>query len=212
MFGSKNDSEPGGAFEPNCYMLELLRRLSVKLGLAVLCLAVCASVSLAQNAAAAKPPAPTKDPVSSSLRMQLQRSQNNIVGAVEAMPADKFSYKPTPDQITFGHLVVHIIGSNNSLCAKVADVPAPKMEEPKDTDSKDQLLAAVKASFSFCSEALAKMDDSKLGDDVELFGGRHFPRAMGALGLAGGWADHYGAAAMYLRLNGILPPSAQQKH
>ena len=78
--------------------------------------------------------------------------------------------------------------------------------------SKDQLVAAVKASFNFCSEALAKMDDSKLGDDVELFGGRHFPRAMGALGLAGGWADHYGAAAMYLRLNGILPPTAQAKH
>ncbi|HXJ88050.1 MAG TPA: DinB family protein [Candidatus Binatia bacterium] len=183
----------------------------MKLALTMLCLVACSTVSLAQNAAA-KPPAPTKDPVSSSLRMQLQRSQNNIVGAVEAMPADKFSYKPTPDQITFAHLVVHIIGSNNTLCAKVADVPAPKAEEPKETDSKDQLVAAVKASFSFCSEALAKMDDSKLGDDVELFGGRHFPRAMGALGLAGGWADHYGAAAMYLRLNGILPPSAQPKH
>jgi hypothetical protein len=94
----------------------------------------------------------------------------------------------------------------------VADVPAPKVEEAKETDSKDQLVAAVKASFAFCTEALGKMDDSKLGDDVELFGGRHFPRAMGALGLAGGWADHYGAAAMYLRLNGILPPTAQQKH
>ena len=180
---------------------------------AMLCLAACATLSLAQNATpAAKPAAPTKDPVASSLRIQLQRAQTNIVGAVEAMPADKFSYKPTADQITFAHLVVHIVGSNNALCAKVADVAAPKAEEPKETDPKEQLVAAVKASFSFCSEALAKMDDSKLGDDVELFGGRHFPRAMAALGLAGGWADHYGAAAMYLRLNGILPPTAQQKH
>jgi hypothetical protein len=187
----------------------------VKQALAVLCLFVCASFAFAQTAASAtKTPAgaPTKDPVANSLRMLLQRSQNNIVGAVEAMPADKFSYKPTPDQMTFVHLVVHIIGSNNSLCAKVADVPAPKVEEPKESDSKEQLVAATKASFAFCSEALGKMDDSKLGDDVELFGGRHFPRAMGALGLASGWADHYGAAAMYLRLNGILPPSAQQKH
>jgi hypothetical protein len=55
------------------------------------------------------------------------------------------------------------------------------------------------------------MDDSKLGDSVELFGGRQFPRAMAALGLASGWADHYAAAAMYLRLNNILPPSAQAK-
>ena len=185
----------------------------MKQALAFFCLAVCAMMSLAQTATpAAKTPAPTKDPVASSLRVLLQRSQNNTVGAVEAMPGDKFSYKPTADQMTFAHLVVHIIGSNNSLCAKVADVPAPKVDEPKESDSKDQLLAAVKASFNFCSEALAKMDDSKLGDDVELFGGRHSPRAMGALGLASGWADHYGAAAMYLRLNGILPPTAQQKH
>jgi hypothetical protein len=33
---------------------------------------------------------------------------------------------------------------------------------------------------------------------------------MMALALASGWADHYAAAAQYLRLNGILPPSAQK--
>jgi len=189
----------------------------VKRTLSVVLLFACATLGFAQAPAPAgktpaAPQAPTKDPVATSLRMLLQRSQNNIVGAIEAMPADKFSYKPTPDQMTFAHLVVHIIGSNNGLCSKVADVPAPKADEPKESDSKDQLLAAAKASFAFCSEALGKMDDSKLGDDVELFGGRHFPHAMGALGLASGWADHYGAAAMYLRLNGILPPTAQQKH
>jgi hypothetical protein len=162
----------------------------------------------AETAAAS---APTKNPVTASLGMLLPRSQNNIVGAIEAMPADKFSYKPTPEQMTFAHLVVHIIESNNGLCAKVADVPAPKVDEPKESDSKDKLLAAAKASFDFCHEALGKMDDSKLGDSVELFGGRQFPRAMGALGLASGWADHYAAAAMYLRLNGILPPSAHPK-
>ena len=154
---------------------------------------------------------PTKDPVATSLRMLVQRSQNNTVGAIEAMPADKFSYKPTPDQMSFAHLAAHIAESNNFLCAKAADVPAPKVDEPKETDSKDQLLAAVKASYSFCSDALSKMDDSKLGDSVELFGGRQFPRAMAAMGLASGWADHYAAAAMYLRLNGVLPPSAQPK-
>jgi hypothetical protein len=90
-------------------------------------------------------------------------------------------------------------------------VPAPKVAEVKDTDPKDKLVSAAKESFDFCGEALAKMDDSKLGDSVELFGGRQFPRAMAVLGLASGWADHYGAAAMYLRLNGILPPTAQPK-
>jgi len=155
--------------------------------------------------------APVKDPVTASLRMLLPRSRNNILGAITAMPADKFNYKPTPEQTSFAHLVVHIIESNNGLCAKAADVAAPKVEEVKETDSKDKMLAAATASFDFCGEALGKMDDSKLGDSVELFGGRKFPRAMAALGLASGWADHYAAEAQYLRLNGILPPSAQPK-
>jgi len=176
---------------------------------------VCAASAMvcAQNAASASAPAsgPTKDPVATSLRMLLPRSRNNILGAITAMPADKFNYKPTPDQMTCGHLVVHIMESNNSLCAKVADVAAPMVSELKDTDPKDKLLAAATASYDFCGEALSKMDDSKLGDSVELFGGRKFPRAMGALGLASGWADHYAAAAQDLRLNGILPPSAQPK-
>ena len=113
--------------------------------------------------------------------------------------------------MSFSHLVVHIIGSNNSGCAKAADMAEPKVEEVKETDAKDKLLAAATASFDFCGDVLAKMDDSKLGDSVVLFGGREFPRAMAALGLASGWADHFAAAAMYLRLNGILPPSAQPK-
>lgn len=127
------------------------------------------------------------------------------------MPADKFNYKPTPDQMTFGHLVVHMIGFNNSFCAKAANVPEPKVEEPKETDAKDKLVAAATASYDFCGDVLGKMDDSKLGDSIELFGGRQGPRAMAALILASGWADHYSTAAIYLRLNGILPPSAQPK-
>jgi hypothetical protein len=186
----------------------------VKRTLAVLCLFVCATLAQAQNAMKAAPAAPaatTKDPVTVGLRLVLQRFQNNTIGAMEAMPADKYSYKPTADQSTFGHLAAHIANSNNLFCSKAADVPAPKVDEPKETDSKDQLVAAVKASFSFCSDALSKMDDSKLGDTVELFPGRQLPRSVAALGLASSLSDHYGTAAMYLRLNNILPPSAQPK-
>src|SRR5580698_3803016 len=199
------------------YMLMALRRIFVKRILAVVaCVFFSAALALAQTstpAPAAKAPdaGPVKDPVTTSLRFLLQRSTGNTVGAVEAMPADKFSYKPTPDQETFVHLVVHIIGFNNSFCAKAADVPAPKVDEPKETDSKDQLVAAVKASYAFCSDAVGKMDDSKLSDSIEIFGGLQGPRAMASLILASGWADHYAAAAMYLRMNGITPPSAQKK-
>ncbi len=152
-----------------------------------------------------------KDPVSSALRSMLPRRRDNTLAAISAMPADKFGYRPTPDQMTFGHLVVHIVEFNNSFCAKAADVPAPKVEEVKESDSKEKLLAAATASFDFCNEALSKMDDSKLGDSIDLFGGHQGSRASAVLILSGGLADHYASAAMYLRLNGILPPTAQPK-
>ena len=164
----------------------------------------------AAPAAAPQTVAPVKNPVLTALRTLLPGRQKNTLAAIEAMPADKFGYKPTPDQMSFAHLVVHIAESNNSLCSKIADVPAPKADELKETDSKDKLLAAARASFDFCTASLANVDDSKLGDNVD-FGRVQGPRSMGVLFLAGGLADHYGAAAMYLRLNGILPPSAQPK-
>ena len=176
---------------------------------ASICVCACAASAHAQTTA---PPAPqVKNPVTTSLRILLPRSRNNILGAITAMPADKFNFKPTPEQMSFSHLVVHIIDSNNAMCAHVADIAEPKVEEVKETDVKEKLLAAATASFDFCGDALGKMDDSKLSDSVELFGGRQGPRAMVALLLASGWADHYGAAAMYLRLNGILSPSVQPK-
>jgi hypothetical protein len=95
--------------------------------------------------------AQTKNPVASVMNEILPRQQKNIVAAVEEMPVDKFSYEPTPEQMTFARLVLHIIESNTYLCAKVSDTPAPKGEELKESDSKEKLVGALKASFD-CSE------------------------------------------------------------
>ncbi len=154
--------------------------------------------------------AQTKNPVSSALRDILPGRQKNTVAAVEAMPADKFNYRPTPDQMAFGHLVAHMIETNNGLCSKATAVPAPKVEEAKESDAKEKLVAALKASFDFCSDALGKMDDSKLSETTEGFGGKQVSRAWASVVLASSWADHYAEAAMYLRLNGVLPPTAKK--
>ncbi len=153
--------------------------------------------------------AQTKDPISSALREGVPGRQKSTVAAIEAMPADKFNYKPTPDQMTFGHLVVHMIEANNALCSKAASVDAPKVEEFKETDGKDKLVSGLKASFDFCNQALAKMDDSKLGETTEAMGMK-LTRARIALGVASSMADHYAEAAMYLRLNGVTPPGAKK--
>jgi hypothetical protein len=54
------------------------------------------------------------------------------------------------------------------------------------------------------------MDDSKLGEMIAGMGPQPLARARFALGIASNWADHYAEAAMYLRLNGIVPPTAKK--
>ena len=153
-----------------------------------------------------------KNPVTSAVKEMLPRQAKNLVAAAEEMPADKFAYKPTEQQMTFGDLVLHILGTNNTLCSKIGEIPEVKPPVPlKETDGKDKLVAALKASFDFCTTALAKVDDTKLADQVELFGGRKGSRAAALIILSNSWADHYSAAAMYLRLSGLLPPTAKPK-
>ncbi|MFZ3215218.1 MAG: DinB family protein [Candidatus Acidiferrales bacterium] len=179
--------------------------------LALVFLAISPLAITAQQPAAA-PAAPVANPVATAVRGILERDSKNIYAAAEEMPADKYDYRPTPAQITFGHLVVHMAGSNFRLCSVISGVEMPKMEELKETDPKDKLTAALKSSFDFCTESLAKVDDSKLGDIVFSRGPFTFTRAGAMIALTNDFSDHYSAAAMYLRLNGLLPPTAQPQH
>lgn len=151
----------------------------------------------------------SKDPVSDALRTILSGRAKNTIAAFEEMPAEKYSYQPTPAQMTFGHLAAHVVESNYYFCANVGNVPEPKMTELKGSEGKDALVAAVKSSFDFCSTALAKASDSTMSSDITWFDGKPRARAWAFLGLASSLADHYGMAAMYLRQTGLLPPTAK---
>jgi len=105
-------------------------------------------------------------------------------------------------------VVMHIAQSNYFLCSKISGQAAPELKLT-DADGKDKLVAALKGSFDFCGTALAAADDSKLGDFLFSFGTRQVTRAGALITLSDDWYDHYGTEAVYLRLNGILPPTAQ---
>jgi hypothetical protein len=172
----------------------------MKRAIAIFALFASSAILFAQN----------KEPVSSVVKEILPRQKKNLVAAVEEMPADKFGFKPTPPQQTFAHLVLHMTEANYYLCAKAADVPEPKVAELKEADGKDKLVAALKASFDFCDTAVPKITDAKLGDPIEVWGGRKTTRAFAVIALTNDWTDHYSIAAMYLRLNGLLPPTAKK--
>ena len=176
-----------------------------------LLLAFSANAQDAKPAEAPASTAPVANPVSSTVKQQLTRFSKNMVAAAEAMPAEKYNFKPTPEMNTFAHLTMHIAQANMHLCSKISGTAAPEAAKLAETDPKDKLVAGLKASFDFCATALANVDDSKLSDPLVLFGGRASSRAGALIGLSDSWNDHYGAQAIYLRLSGILPPTAQPK-
>src|SRR6266511_2253829 len=165
----------------------------------------------AQGTAAAAAPASTA-PVADGLRSMHQRFSRILIAAAEAMPADKYNYRPTPAQMSYAQIQAHLANEgNDALCSKVAGVPAPQRPAVDTTAGKDQLVARLKETFQFCESAFAKLDDSKLAEPIQLFGPNPFSRAAAIMITVGDWADHYSQEANYLRLNGILPPTAQRR-
>ena len=156
------------------------------------------------------------NPVSDAVRQLLARDSKNLVASAELLPAEKYGCHPTPAQMTFGQLIVHIAQTNVALCSGISGMPAPptpdELGKLADTDAKDALVVAVRRSFDYCTEALAKVNDSQLAEEVTMFGRRTgLSRAATMITIATDWADHHSTAASYLRLNGILPPTAQPK-
>src|ERR1700681_3514498 len=92
---------------------------------------------------------PVANPVSSFVKQQLARYNKNMVAAAEAMPAEKYSFKPTPEMNTFAHLTMHIAEGNNLLCSQISGTSAPTGEKPAEDNPKDKLVAGLKASFDF---------------------------------------------------------------
>ena len=91
----------------------------------------------------------TANPIIVTVRQMEERYSKNLIGAAEEMPPAKYSYKPTPEQITFAHLVMHIAQSNNALCAAIAGEPA-RETKLSETDSKEALTKALQDSFTYC--------------------------------------------------------------
>ena len=65
--------------------------------------------------------------------------------------------------------------------------------------------------MAFCKQAFSKLNDANLGESVSWFGGGKVTRFEAALEVTNDLIDHYAALAVYLRLNGLLPPTAQTK-
>ena len=179
-------------------------------------LACLAPIALAaQQPAPAGPPA---NPITTSFRGRIAGLHRNIAQAFDSIPESKFSYKPTPAQLSIGFIAQHIADDDYFFCNNFGAMKGTRVAEDTATaDSvkakwpKAKLVAKLKESFAYCDQAIAQVDDAKLADQITLtFNGnsRTVTRAGMLLGHAIDLADHYSQLANYMRLNNMLPPTA----
>lgn len=182
----------------------------------VLALALALPVGVsAQQPAPSGPPA---EPVTTSFRGRIATMSRNLAQAFDSIPEAKFSFKPTPAQLTIGYIAQHLANDNYFFCANFGAMkPTRSAEETSTPDSvkatwpKATLVTQLKASFAFCEAAIAQLKDATLPDQVSYTIGantRTATRAGLVLGHAIDLADHYSQIANYMRLNGMLPPTA----
>ena len=158
------------------------------------------------------------NPVTTAFKGRTMSLQRFLAQAFDSIPEAKFGYKPTPAQLTIGYIAQHLASDNYLFCnafgtmkATISAKDSATADSVKAKWPKDSLVAKLKASLTFCEDAFAQLDDTKLGDQVSLtFNGntRSVSRANMVLGHALDMADHYSQLANYMRLNNLVPPTA----
>jgi uncharacterized damage-inducible protein DinB len=166
---------------------------------------VVAGLILAAGSASAQ----QTNAIADAIATEAHSNATNMIGAAEAMPAEKYVYKPSEQQISFADLIYHAAVANHTLCGAISGEKPPELAV-KATGAKPALIDQMKQSFAFCDKAFATIDPAKMGEPVQMMG-RSVTKAWVLFHLALDYGDHYSQAAMMLRANGIVPPSAQRR-
>ena len=186
----------------------------MKIGTAALLLIVPAALAAQQP-----PPNTAGGPMTTVFRGSYARLHRLLPQAFDSIPADKFGFKPTPAQQSIGYVAQHLASDNYFFCSDFGDKKPTRSEEETATSAdvkatwpKDKLVAQLKASIAFCQDAFTQIDDAKLSEMITVPGPnnttRQIPRLARVFGHAMDMQDHYAQIANYMRLNGMLPPSA----
>jgi hypothetical protein len=161
---------------------------------------------------------PPTDPITAVMRGRTMALQRNLAQAFDSIPASMFGYKPTAPQQTVGYIAQHLVNDNYFFCNNFGDMkatrPADETSTPdsiKATWPKEKLVASLNASFAFCEQAFAQLNDAALAATYtagQAPNTRMVPRANPVVGHIIDMADHYSQIANYMRLNNMLPPTA----
>lgn len=126
----------------------------------------------------------------------------------DAIPAEKYNWRPVEGVRTIGEVYVHVVTSNYGF-AKMLGTPYPAGLDPKtlvaSTNDKAKVVQALKDSFAHMRDAVLAIKDSELDKEI------HTPRGLttirGAFFLiTGHYGEHLGQSIAYARSVGVVPP------
>lgn len=147
------------------------------------------------------------------LRTQYEITSSLLLGMVEAIPEDKYDFKPVPEVRSFREQMQHVIAENTNYLSIMNGKPTGDQTRFSRNVNKAQIVAALKTSIDNITNALSTMDDATAAQIITV------PQDASA-GIRGTtrtkWSvimavlldnmDHYGNLVVYARLNGITPP------
>jgi len=126
----------------------------------------------------------------------------------EAIPADKYTWRPGPDVRSIAEVVLHVAAANYNL-PKLIGTPPPAgmdiLKLEKSTTDKAKVIAILKDSFTHERDAIMKMPNADLEKSLDWFGGKNTERGI-LLFMTRHTAEHLGQSIAYARFIGVVPP------
>jgi len=126
----------------------------------------------------------------------------------EAIPAEKYSWRPTPDVRSIAEVFLHVSAANYNLYKLVGTPPPAGIDLKtleKSTTDKAKVMATLKDSFAHAEKAIKAMPDADLDKSMDWFGGKNTERGA-LLFIVRHGAEHLGQSIVYARMVGVVPP------
>ena len=144
----------------------------------------------------------------SEVLAEVMIQENKFVRLAEAIPAEKFNWRPAPDVRSFAEVFLHVSAANYNLYKLVGTPPPSTLDLKsleKSTTDKAKVIATLKASFDHARKAITDMPDANLDKSLDWFGGKNTQRGI-LLFIVRHAAEHLGQSIAYARFVGIVPP------
>lgn len=137
--------------------------------------------------------------------------EDKFTRLAEAIPADKYAWRPSPDVRSFAEVFLHVAGANYNLYKLVGTPPPTGLDLKnieKSTTDKAKVIATLKDSYAHAKKAITAMPDADLDKSMDWFGGKITERGILLFVVRHG-AEHLGQSIAYARFIGVVPPWAE---